>query len=170
MKTKITKVIELGTINIESGKVQISDPCYNPDEWCSHTKEVKKGEYICKVLKKSDGWGDRNGEIIINHVSTPKKKATDLICCPTVDSGQCGFFDAEYYDKYHKKAFIDEDEEDKKWYRRIMDITLNDGNDNCGTIDGVGVLSESGWGDGMYDCYAGYNSKGEITALKLRFI
>lgn len=171
---KIVKRVDMGNINIESGKVQITDPCYDPDLWCSHIEKIKKGEYICKaVIIDGDDWGNRVAELTINHISTPKRRAEKLLCCPGVDSGQCGFFDADYYAKYHKTECINDNKEDEDWYNKVCDLTCHRGvanDDCCGTIDNKGVVSESGFGDGMYDCYAGYNTKGEITALRLRFI
>lgn len=166
---KVLKTFDLKKINIESGKVQITDPCYEPSLWCSHTREIKKGEYICKaVMVNAGAWGRRIAELTINHISTPKKKATTLMCCAGVDSGQCGFFDAEYYKKYHKAEYVDDDAESLSWYRRVCDITLAD--KSCGTIDKKGVVSSSGFGDGVYDCYVGHNTSGEVTAMRLKFI
>lgn len=168
MRIEATK-IDLGQIEIKSGRIQMSDPCYEPDLWCSHSSPVKKGKWNCKawVGDVGYGWGKRVLALEINHESTPKKKATTLATVCPVDSGQCGFFDASYYnDKFNTSDNRAEDE----WYNRICGITCDDKNDCCATIDGVGVVAASGIGDGCYDCCVGYNTKGEVTAMRLKFI
>ena len=166
---KLIKRIELGNILIQSGEVVISDPCYNTDIWCLGIEQVKKGEYICSAdLYDFGDWGKRIGKIRINHIDNPKCRATrPLDETIGVDSGQAGFFEKNYYEKYHKKYYVDEDKEDDAWYRRVCDITLD--KPNCGTIDNAGCVSESGCGDGGYWLRAGYNSKGEIVALEIDF-
>ena len=166
---KIFKVVELGKIFF-NGKMQITDPCYSTDVWCTDKVQIKQGEYIAKaVIYDCGDWGKRVGELMINHISCPKKKAGNTIYHSIgVDSGQCGFFDYDEYEKVHPKAFVDEDEESEKWYNEVSKITLN--GDECGLVGSMGVVSSSGYGDGCYNLYAGYNSKGEIVALRLRYI
>lgn len=168
----VIKEIELGKINLESGSIFISDPCYNTDVWCTkYLPNIKKGEYICRATMVDEGsWGNRIAELTINHIKNSKNKSRTVIYHSIgVDSGQCGFFDYEYYNKHHNKSqYIDDTPEGKDWYERVCDITLN--GDSCGTIDNLGVVSESGFGDGMYFLYAGYNSKDEIVSLRLKFI
>lgn len=169
MRKSITvRPIDLGQIEIESGKIQMTDPCYEPDLWCSHSVNAKVGKWNCKAfVGEVPGWGKRVVALEINHESTPKKKATILKAVCGVDSGQCGFFDADYYKKNQSDC---EWENTKSWYRRVCNITCNDEKENCGTIENRGVVAESGLGDGAYDCYLGYNSKGEVTAMRLKFI
>ena len=165
---EIFKVIELGNIFF-NGKMQVTDPCYSTDVWCTKQITIKQGEYIAKAVVYDCGdWGKRIGELTINHISCPKKKANRVYSSIGVDSGQCGFFDYDEYEKVHPKYFVDETEESKKWYDKVCDITLN--GDWCGLVDDMGVVCSSGYGDGCYNLYTGYNSKGEIVALRLRYI
>ena len=165
---KVTS-ITLGFLDLtKEGKVIASDPCYDPDIWCNHEVEVRKGEYIAKaVYGEVPGWGVRVIELTINNIHTPKKKATKVIghCC--VDSGQCGFFEASDYRENHTKQETAKSEE---WYNRACEITLDDDNHNCGMMGETGAVSESGIGDGCYNLYAGYDNRGQITALRLRYI
>lgn len=171
-KIEVTRIY-LGEFNINSGKVIATDPCYEPGQWYNKELNIKPGEYICHAVygDVGYGWGERVVELYINHESTPKKKATKYAGSCGVDSGQCGFFEAENYDRVHPKAFVDEDEVSQKWYNEACDITC-DGYAHCVGImpDELGVVASSGLGDGCYTLYAGYNSKGEITALRLRFL
>lgn len=166
-KTIPVRAVDLGQIEIKNGKIQMSDPCYSPDLWCSHVTKVKNGKWNCKALVGivPHGWGQRVVALEINHESTPKKKATTLQAVCPVDSGQCGFFDADYYNKQYQNADVNE-----KWYNKICKITCDDDNDCCGAIDGQGVVAASGIGDGVYDCYVGHNTSGEVTAMRLKFI
>lgn len=166
---EIFKVIELGNIFF-NGKMQVTDPCYSTDVWCTKQINIKKGEYIAKAVMYDCGdWGKRIGELTINHISCPKKKANNRVYSSIgVDSGQCGFFDYDKYEKVHPTYFVDETEESKKWYDKVCNITLN--GDWCGLVDDMGVVSSSGIGDGCYNLYAGYNNKDEIVALRLKFL
>lgn len=168
MRKSITVTpIDLGQIEI-GGRIQMSDPCYDPDMWCSHSVKAKSGKWNCKAwVGVVPGWGKRVVTLEINHESTPKKKATTLQTVCPVDSGQCGFFDASYY---NNKFNTPDNRAEDEWYNRVCDITCNDKKDNCGTIDGVGAVAASGIGDGAYDCYVGLNSKNEVTAMRLKFI
>lgn len=169
MKKNI-KTLELGTINIESGKVYATDPCYSTDTWCQKLVNVKAGKYICRAVISDEGdWGKRISELSISHIDNPKNLGKYILSNNIgVDSGQCGFFEKEYYEEFHNGHFIDENDKDKEWYDKVCNITLN--GDMCGCVEDKGVVSESGYGDGCYTLYAGYNSKDEIVALRVRFI
>jgi len=39
-----------------------------------------------------------------------------------------------------------------------------------GIIDGRGIVSSSGFGDGIYCCYANFNKKGKCIGIKIKFI
>ena len=161
--------IHLGILDLtKEGKVIASDPCYEPDIWCASEVEVRKGDYIARaVYGDVPGWGERVIELTINNIHTPKKKATRVIGHCGVDSGQCGFFEATNYRENHP------DKDTKKseaWYERACKITLNQKRHNCGMMGQYGAVASSGIGDGCYTLYAGYDNRGQITALRLRFL
>lgn len=171
MRITVTQTV-LGVFDINSGRIIATDPCYEPINGHNRGAEVKKGKYIAKAkYGVINGWGERVVELTVNHESCPKKKATTLYGWCAVDSGRCGFFERENYDKYHPKYDTPESEQ---WYKDACEITLNDKKHNCGLLKSdkkiVGALASSGLGDGAYNLYAGYNSKGEIVALRLRFL
>lgn len=173
MKVELAKV-NLGDVTVKDGKIIATDPCYQPDGRFVCIVNIKPGNYTGRAVygDAGYGWGERVWELTMNHESTPKKKATTFIGCCAVDSGQCGFFALDDYKKFHPEK---DTEESEKWYRTACDITCNDAEHCVGLMRSlndeiVGIVSESGIGDGMYNLYAGYNNRGEITALRLRFL
>ncbi len=172
MRITVTQTV-LGNFKPANGKVIVSDPCYESINGHNRGVQLKEGTYTAKAKYGviDEWWGERVVELTINHESCPKKKATSLIGWCGVDSGQCGIFERENYDKYHPNIDTPESEQ---WYQDVCNITLNDKKHNCGMVKSnkkiVGAVASSGLGDGAYDLYAGYNSKGEIVALRLRFL
>lgn len=127
-------------------KVFATDPCYESHLWCvEKIDNILPG--IWKVsVEKGDykEWGVRIASLTIKHESFKTSAIEDdfseYISSIGVDSGQCGFFDAEYY----KENQPDDNWENKNsWYRRVCDITL--GESRWGTIEDKGAVSESGW-------------------------
>jgi hypothetical protein len=96
-----------------------------------------------------------------------------------VDSGQCGFFNIEnyrndsldipfadaegkdFYESYRKT------EDGDHWYGKICGYTLR--NEQYGELQGVGLVSSSGFGDGSYNLYAKRDSSRKGIALKVKF-
>lgn len=156
----------IGNITIKSGEVVCSDPCYKSGTWCADRCKALNGLYNVYVVEYNDGdWGRRNAFLEIIHTDFDKKKETDILLWENgdatlgVDSGTFGFFDKEYYDKYH------ENDTDDDWYEKFV----------CGEIDkneyiteNLGVWSCSGYGDGSYnldviyhpteECYVGFRA------------
>lgn len=156
-------------INFTNGKVRVTDPCYDLNVWCATTLDMLKGKYVMNTEVRDEGdWGKRIGYIKINHIDYKDIEPSCFECTVGVDSGQCGFFDYDYYAKYHKSHFVDDNEEDNDWYKRVCKITLDE--PNYGIIDNMGCVSESGFGDGMYEVYVGYNDKDEIVSAMIVFI
>lgn len=159
------KKINLGTIVLGSA-VRVTDPCYDLDTWCSGQLIVLPGEYDCEVCREDLGaWGERNVEISIRHKeSKPASKWEDAPFVVGVDSGQAGFFDADYYaDCYSDDDFANE----SSWYRRVCNLVINE--PNCGNVEEKGVVSESGYGDGSYICSFRRNCEGYIVEAKIDF-
>ena len=166
------KVVELGVIEVKDGRITVTDPCYEVGTWCQGEVAVKNGFYNAyAVITDEKAWGTRVAELIIVKDGVDDFdlfSPLDLDFEVGVDSGQAGFFNTDYYEKNQP-----DDEWEKadgiSWYRRVCNITLSE--DSCGTIDGEGVVSESGYGDGGYRCYPAYeNDTEEIVGLRLVFI
>lgn len=151
-------------------KVMVSDPCYGLDTWCQGVLEnVLPGTYDCKVEYSDEGdWGTRVAVIEVIHQDYEgiiRYEPEDFEV--GVDSGQAGIFDYDYYCEYHmdinERPHVNDD-----WYDRVCDITL--ANKQVGTVDDLGFVSRSGFGDGGYTCYTAKNQNCEIIAIRIEFI
>jgi hypothetical protein len=172
----ITTTVPFGKITLSS-KVQVTDPSYNLDVWCTKTIEnMLPGEYGTFATIADRGMlGRRVSELMIVHNSV---ELSNLQFIKTVtgdigvDSGNCGFFD---YEKYKEAKEADDKFEAEhndigpftnKWWS-ISDKARALG----GTLDDWGVLSHSGYGDGGYDLYLAYDESGEnVIAAKVVYM
>lgn len=158
----------MNTFKLICGKLQVTDPCYDIDTWCTATLEnVKNGKYISEVTTLDAGpWGDRISELAIFHEDFYNKKHTLKFVWRDsnigVDSGQAGFFD---YDKF-KEAKQHEGIK-SVFYEELCNITLNK-RWGC-PADESGVVSSSGYGDGVYSLYVA-EKNAIIVAAKIIFI
>ena len=135
-------------------KIDITDPCYNKDVWCRiNNFPISAGTYECYVHiadnEETGGWGERIARIGIRRSKADHYKRIGSI---GVDAGLAGFF-------INKPDYSDDE-----WY------------EFCETIkEGKVYLSEnsffsnSGYGDGGYDVYAGYKNK-QIVEVFIEFI
>lgn len=154
-------------ITLNSGKVIVTDPCYKPANGYNRTlKNVLTGKWNCTVRVKDCGaWGKRIASLTIRHENYPKGKFDGYEGCASVDSGQCGFFDPDYYEKNQPDDDFDYLE---SWYRRVCELTLN--HPDWGTIEDKGVVASSGYGDGCYEIQSIRDRSGYIVGLRLKFI
>ena len=147
--------------------VIVSDPCYEVGTWCQkELSNVLPGAWGVEVKRTKS----RITELIVRHEDYPECEISEFESGHiAVDSGQCGFFDTDYY-KEHQPD--DDYNNPASWYRRICDITLDSKGwyNGWGTIDDKGVVSESGYGDGLYDLYISKNTDGEIVGMRVVFI
>lgn len=164
---------DLGTLEVESGFLIVTDPCYNSEHYSeSSCIAVKKGTYAAKVLNVDDNdWGNRCGSLLIYHQDHPVDFESpvwqDIDKGTGVDSGQAGFFDLRYF---NDASVVTETIEkpltgDNVWYDLCCDRTLN--GVGAGVIP-FGAVSSSGVGDGYYNALAAYHN-GEIIALAYDF-
>ena len=170
----------VGTISINDGIVDITDPCYSNDTWCARFgQKVKPGIYKCYVDIWNSPYHDSNpicknmirNDYRITSLTIFHKDYCDfdegvdddkfeiLDTNIGVDAGLCGFYN-------HKPDFKEDKDWDKFWQN------LSNLREYCGTCDtilGNGVTVSSGWGDGCYPLYKLEDNEGEIYALQLRF-
>lgn len=174
-----------------SNEVFVSDPCYDKGTWCQlKLSNVLPGGYIPQV-EMHPRYG-RNAVLRITHEKYMSGKASNLyfkhIGEAGVDSGQLGIFDARSYrnDQHHVLPAApypgldlrnvwtvgeysqSQDKPGECWYDHICSHTCNT-EESWGTYD-TGVVSTSGWGDGVYDVYAAYNDQDQIVALEIDFM
>ena len=154
----------IGTITL-SGKIVISDPCYDRDTWCMITDfPVKPGKYDVQVAYSDEGdFGVRIAALLLIHTESKNIKSNEWssVECVGVDSGQCGIFDDAIYP--HKKDHQDFE----PFYDECCKLTLRD--EQCGILNnGSGVVTSSGYGDGSYEFLAVIRD-GENVALILNY-
>lgn len=164
-KTVPDQFYALGDFELSQPDLVISDPCYKPGTWCAGTIKAKPGKWICDALIGPTNWYTRVKRLRARHESVSEAvyalEFVDTGIDVGVDSGQCGLFDAE---KYEKDAFVD------SAYEKLCDITL--GSElSGGIIPGrSGVVCESGFGDGSYNALVHRNADGEVIGIQLVFI
>lgn len=177
-------MIHIGQINL-SKEVVISDPCYYSGIWCSCSfSNMKPGLYDCYINmeqeceltevtdKKALSKYGRVKELIVIH-SDCKDKITEINstigCRIGVDSGTCGIFDKAYYDEYHNST---KEDKHNDWYDKFVCGEIGNTIINFNITENLGVWSESGYGDGLYQFYiAGdIQSDSEIYGIRLEFI
>ena len=167
----------VGNFKIESGKVIVTDPCYEIDEQ-NILENVKNGNWnIFLNVVNANSWGKRVKEIIVQHDSCNTAKNWENAKINVgVDSGQAGIYDVHFYrDDSVVDNMTDKDRmyteekicENEPWYSWNCDRTLS--KEFGGSIP-FGAVSSSGFGDGCYDCFYQQNEKGEIDAIKIVFI
>ena len=159
---------KLGTINL-SGKVVVSDPCYDRDVWCMQDDiAVKAGNYHVYVSYSDEKeFGTRVAALAVVHtdhldlLSDGHLNWNSVNGSIGVDSGQCGIFDDSIYPRGTK---ADEDAEVfDSFYQECCNIT---GSEEQGGIlkSGKGVVTSSGFGDGGYELFS-LSHKNETVAL-----
>ena len=170
-------MIDLGSFEVVSGKMDVSDPCYEVDVWCrGELENCKLGTWNASAIEKHMGsWGHRICKLIAVHEDYIH--ASGMIREVAgfevgVDSGQAGIFDASHYrddsvvsNDGHKHLF--EGEEFEPWYDYCCDITFSD--QSAGVLP-FGCVSSSGFGDGGYDCYFWRNSEGQIVRVEIEYL
>lgn len=105
------------TFNITSGKIRVTDPCYDRDTWCTGVLEnCANGQWIASTEMCEDtGWGRRVSELVICHSTlSPVGDWIESDIVAGVDSGQCGFFD---------DALYPEDTDEGSFYDRVCEGT-----------------------------------------------
>lgn len=166
--------VTLGTFEIISGSVVISDPCYTLDSWCSYKVKCQDGQYTASVVKKKvNSWGERIHELeailstkLDNCNYWKDVQSADI----GVDSGQAGIFDSNFYQ--NNEAVKESDFGSEPWdcdgpfYSACGSHTLSD--KQAGVLS-KGCISSSGFGDGSYNLQVLEDENG-IYGMKIVFI
>jgi len=169
VKSKVVKIkskiqdtkLQLGSFECVSGKLIVSDPCYDrPTIGQAVMTKCKKGtwnSFANKGIIHSPDWGNRVKSLTAVHEDYTNKQLNWNLSDVGigVDSGQAGVFEERFYKndsitsgviRKCKEAIC----EDEPWYSLCCDRTLHV--DSAGTIP-YGVVSSSGTGDGCYRCF-----------------
>lgn len=169
----------LGTFEVTTGELVVSDPCYDLGTWCMGAlKNVKKGKWHAVSMIEDNE--ERNAALFIYHDSISMSKAVDYFNrkykvneAPFevgVDSGQAGFFDASAYKNdatVPAGAVTDPCWTKDGWYGLCATLTLGD--DGAGVLPG-GAVSSSGYGDGGYFCHYAIDGNHDIVYADIIFI
>lgn len=148
--------ITLGTFEVTSDRLVISDPCYELGTRCmGMIPDVKPGLWTASIGVADMGeFGKRITYVAAFHQDSPSIQK--LKACPApfevgVDSGQAGIFD---YGHYQDESVIESPaltDFGSRWYSICCHQTL-DSEHHAGLIP-HGVVASSGFGDGCYSCY-----------------
>lgn len=128
-------------LNIESGYVIVTDPCYDVDSYNIALPAVPGTWNVIDIQSKQGPWGNRVEKLIAAHENFHEfKNVQNAEFVIGVDSGQAGIFDLDYF-RECKKTSNDE------FYDECCTLTEN----YVGELDSKkGVVSSSGFGDGEY--------------------
>lgn len=155
--------MEKFTFDIQSGRVNLSDPCYAVGTWCgAFSLPAKNGEWIVEPEERDMGkWGNRVASFTVCHKDHADALMNVLEFDFGVDSGQFGIFDSEIYE-----GDSDYNNEDG-FYRECCDTTLSE--NRLGAVRNRGFVSSTGFGDGGYTGYGAFDND-ELVKFKIVFI
>jgi hypothetical protein len=168
MKLRNPGPCKLGSFNISSGMMRVSDPVYDRSledaavfkakigEWKAHAVTAalsgELGDCDCdfdrRVIQLSAHYAGFDSEQPQSEEIRESLGATDYWI--SVDTGIAGFFDDALYDEAIAELC------DREIYR--------------GIIKGMGVVSETGIGDGIYNVEVVTDKTGEAIAVLLVFV
>jgi len=152
---------ELGSFST-GGILVICDPCYKRDYEPPLVNRIEVAPGIWEATVSYFSGRISLLEAGLSHAYAYKKE--QLTDDAGVDSGQFGFFDDTIFPYYQEREFDDKE----KFYGKCCDITLSD--KQAGIIDGKGVVSSSGFGDGSYNVIVGKDRAGRIVQISVEFI
>ena len=129
-------------VGVDSGQAGIFDYDY----YCKYHTDCNNGEHV------DDDWYDRVCSLTLEHKENPDYEPFDF-----------NFDGLNIDEKIEKLRAWKEYSESYKSSKYIEYLTAN-------SIDGLGFVSSSGYGDGGYTCYTSKNQDGKINAIRIVFI
>ena len=156
------KTVKLGSFKIGEDKIFVADPSYDYGD-CGTVllKKVLSGKYFANVTTAD------------NLITSLKICHSDFKNCDlnfercgviSVDSGQAGFFDKNYFIKKQGG----EVGELNSLFGFSCAVTSSP--KQAGIIHKKGVVSSSGFGDGLYHVFVAKNSANKIVSAYIAFI
>ncbi|MBT2701597.1 SMI1/KNR4 family protein [Bacillus sp. ISL-40] len=171
------ETISLGSFQVPSGKLIISDPCYGYDE-----EDTEDLQVLLKPAKRGD-WSatvSYDEEEVVHQLvvfwgnTEPEGEWIPIDQLIAVDSAQAGIFDCTFFDDDEK--IIDEienvydiemDDDVSKYYVACCDAV---GSEQQGGIVPGGAVAMSGYGDGLYPVYIKQDASSEIVSVMIDFL
>lgn len=152
---------DLGTITFTKGHLTVTDPCYEPGTWCTGTVEnVFKGDWDASMeIKDCGDWGNRIASLTVKAKGQNAVRTEKLNADIGVDAGLCGVFE-DKPDLHPVWGSLC----DNVFFKARGGIAEPDSLFKC-----AGAWSESGYGDGSYDAYVGYNKDGEVVEVSIDY-
>ena len=173
------KVITVGTFRIVSGRMVVSDPCYEIGVGCQGVlNKVRKGRWVCSTTVAQGGAYDMCVAELVARCGSPATPVSPRWTNQSsfvigVDSGQAGIFDLAHYrqDRIAEAVHRLMQEQicpNEPWYSLCCDRTF--GSEMGAGIIPYGAVSSSGIGDGAYRCFTRKDRCGYITGVRIVFI
>ena len=162
---------EIGSFDVGSDSMYVSDPCYDENTWhIGLLENVEQGKWNGKVYYyNAEGWGLRIAKLIVTHAETKpveEKEKGDFVV--GVDSGLAGFCEKDYYENSRfrnrdwKSGFVGD------WYRNALLERIQ--SKDFTVIGNKYMVCSTGFGDGSYVCYYWKNESGKICQAMIEFI
>ncbi|MFP5116449.1 SMI1/KNR4 family protein [Bacillaceae bacterium C204] len=173
-KVNTNKPKTVGTFTVESGKLIVTDPCYEVDEegeLQNILSNVKNGKWTASIFYTAE----EVVESLIVYYGEKKPSGKWRVCEKLigVDSAQAGIFDLKTFGRDDVLQFevknvhdIEIDEVGLKYFVACSDMVASDA--QGGVVPG-GAVSMSGYGDGMYEVKVKYNILKEVVGVMIGF-
>lgn len=176
----------LGQLSLPTGRIVANDPCvfFETDEF---TISVKPGSYPVSIFVACSSSGDKRVALAMLELSDKKAVKWEMALVKNqiidnltgsddgyfgygVDSGTGGFMDKQTADQISERGL-----DVYELFQAQFDGTyVHTYSYAIGSIDGGGdndvAAFSSGWGDGCYPSYFGYDESGEPCALVTDFL
>jgi len=163
----------IGTFEVTSGKLVVTDPCYTKGTHCAAVLDnVKNGTWVGKVhINDERSWGARVAEVRAYAKGFSSGAESRMDVNLGVDSGQLGIFDHDSYPNGECGEYGDMG----TFYGRACEQTCPQDEKaesiGAGIVDGMGINSSSGFGDGSYRGYVWYDRDHKtVVGVRVVFI
>lgn len=142
----------VGTFQVTSGRIEVSDPCYEGGD--GHSFPARNGTWIAEIEMKDEGsWGMRVARLFARHESVGTRPVNPSGYA-NVDSGQMSVSDGGQFHLLPGELYDDV-------CRRTRPAAI---------IEDFAVVSNSGIGDGGYEVLISVDCQGKLNAVEIVFL